>query len=218
MKMDGIDGNDKFKLWGGGKTHGDKKVFRVQALKDFNDVKKGDRGGYVESEDNLSFEPGDNSWVYDESIVHGDGKVEKDSVVYKNTEVEDSRITNASNVSHNSNIKNSRISGSTVQNAETFYANIKDSELSHEVKVKNSRVENSQVENGSEVYNSKMKDSTLVNDAKISKGTSIINVTLDDEKLEGSTVKDYDTNTAIKLSDDDLSDLQEMEDGLELPF
>lgn len=193
-------------------------MFRIQALKDFNDVKKGDRGGYVESEDNLSFEPGDNSWVYDDSIVHGDGKVEKDSVVYKNSEVADSRITNNSNVSHNSDIKNSRISNSIVQGAETFYANVKDSGLSHEVVVKNSRVENSEVQNGSEVYNSKMKDSTLVNDAKLSKGANITNVTLDDEKLEGSTVKDYDTNNSIQLSDDDLSDLQEMEDGLELPF
>lgn len=65
MQMDGLDVNDKFKLWGGGKTHDGKKVFRVQALKDFNDVKKGDLGGYIESEANISFKPGDNSWVID---------------------------------------------------------------------------------------------------------------------------------------------------------
>lgn len=31
-----------------------KPMYRIRALKDFSDVKKGDLGGYVESEDNLS--------------------------------------------------------------------------------------------------------------------------------------------------------------------
>lgn len=30
------------------------KLYRIRALKDFKDVKAGDLGGYVESEDNLS--------------------------------------------------------------------------------------------------------------------------------------------------------------------
>lgn len=218
MKMDGLDVNDKFKLWGGGKNHEDKKVYRVQALKDFNDVKTGDLGGYVESEENISFKPGDDSWVYDDSIVHGDGRVERDSHVYKNSEVKDSRIINGTNVSHGSKIEHSRIDNSIVQGANTFYANIKDSGLSHEVTVKNSRVENSEVQNGSEVYNSRMKDSTLVNDAKISKGADITNVRLDDEKLEHQTVSDYDTAQSIELSDEDLSDLEELEDGMDMPF
>lgn len=217
-KMEGLDVNDKFKLWGGGKTHDDKKVFRVQALKDFNDVKAGDLGGYVESEENISFKPGDHSWVYDDSIVHGDGRVEKDSVVYKNTEVKDSRITNGSNVSHDSKIEHSRIDNSVVQGANTFYANIKDSGLSHDVIVKNSRVEGSEVQNGSEVYNSKMKDSTLVNDAKISKGADITNVRLDDEQLERQKVSDYDTANAIELSDEELSDLEDLADEMGMPF
>ena len=29
-------------------------LYRIEALKDFGDVKEGDKGGYVESEDNLS--------------------------------------------------------------------------------------------------------------------------------------------------------------------
>lgn len=42
-------------------------MYRIRALKDFSDVKKGDLGGYVESEYNLS-QTG-NCWIYDDSIV-----------------------------------------------------------------------------------------------------------------------------------------------------
>ena len=38
-------------------------LYRIKALKDFSDVKKGDSGGYVSSENNLSQD--DNCWVYD---------------------------------------------------------------------------------------------------------------------------------------------------------
>ena len=34
--------------------HEDKKLFRIRALQNFSGVKKGDTGGYVESENNLS--------------------------------------------------------------------------------------------------------------------------------------------------------------------
>lgn len=42
-------------------------VYRIKALRDFSDVKKGDIGGYVESEKNLSQE-GD-CWIYDNAIA-----------------------------------------------------------------------------------------------------------------------------------------------------
>ena len=41
------------------------------ACKDFGNIKKGDFGGYVESEKNLSHEG--NCWVYDGAKVYGDG-------------------------------------------------------------------------------------------------------------------------------------------------
>ena len=54
-------------------------LFRIKALKDFNDVKNGDIGGYVESENNLS-QLGD-CWIYDNAkvcdnaVVWGNAKV-----------------------------------------------------------------------------------------------------------------------------------------------
>lgn len=44
--------------------HGTTVLYRIKALKDFADVKEGDLGGYIESEDNLSQK--DNCWVYGE--------------------------------------------------------------------------------------------------------------------------------------------------------
>lgn len=44
-------------------------LFRIRALKDFSDVKKGDLGGYVQSESNLNHN--DSCWIYDNAKVYG---------------------------------------------------------------------------------------------------------------------------------------------------
>ena len=54
-------------------------LFRIKALKDFNNVKKGDIGGYVEGEKNLS-QLGD-CWIYDNAYVFGNAKVYGDAKV-----------------------------------------------------------------------------------------------------------------------------------------
>lgn len=55
------------------------KLYRIKALKDFSDVKKGDSGGYVQQERNLS--QFGNAWV------HGDAQVCGDTWVYGNAKV-----------------------------------------------------------------------------------------------------------------------------------
>lgn len=63
-----------------------REVYRIRALKDFADVKKGDIGGYVESEYNLS-QAGD-CWIYDNavacdnSVVKDNAKICDRSIVY----------------------------------------------------------------------------------------------------------------------------------------
>lgn len=56
-----------------------KKLFRIRALIDFADVKKGDLGGFIEKEKNLSHDG--NAWVYD------DAQVFDDASVYENAEI-----------------------------------------------------------------------------------------------------------------------------------
>ena len=57
----------------------DVELHRIVALRDFGNVKKGDFGGLVESEDNLSQE-GD-CWIYGEAEVAGNAKVTGDAIV-----------------------------------------------------------------------------------------------------------------------------------------
>lgn len=49
------------------------KLYRIQALKDFEGVKSGDIGGYIEKESNLS--QYDDAWVSGNAQVYGDAQV-----------------------------------------------------------------------------------------------------------------------------------------------
>jgi len=68
-----------------------KTLFRIQAKKNFSNVKKGDKGGWIEKEENLSQEG--NCWIYDEGkvfengIVFGKGKVFDNGRVFGNGKV-----------------------------------------------------------------------------------------------------------------------------------
>ena len=59
-------------------------LYRIRALKDFENVKKGGLGGYIEKESNLSHY--NNAWVYGDARVSGDAEVKssKDYIVFKN--------------------------------------------------------------------------------------------------------------------------------------
>ena len=70
-------------------VHDDLTLYRIRALKDFADVKKGDLGGFVESENNLSHL--NKAWVYDKARVCGNARmfdnarVSGNSVVFGNS-------------------------------------------------------------------------------------------------------------------------------------
>ena len=59
-----------------------KTLYRIEALKDFCEIKKGDKGGFIESENNLAHE-GD-AWVSDNAHVYGDACVFDNARVYNN--------------------------------------------------------------------------------------------------------------------------------------
>ena len=54
-------------------------LHRIIAIKDFGEVKKGDKGGFIESEDNLSHY--DLCWVADDAKVHGHAWVSGNAIV-----------------------------------------------------------------------------------------------------------------------------------------
>lgn len=55
-------------------------LHRIRALQDIGtEVRTGDLGGFVESESNLSFEPGDVAWIFDNAIACNNAYVDKGS-------------------------------------------------------------------------------------------------------------------------------------------
>ena len=59
----------------------DRKLYRIRALKDFHNVKKGKFGGYIASERNLSHEG--EAWVSGDARISGDAQVlNRHSVVW----------------------------------------------------------------------------------------------------------------------------------------
>ena len=60
-------------------------LYRIEALKDFANIKKGDKGGFIEKESNLS-QNGD-CWVYDDARVFGNAVVCYNARVYGNAYV-----------------------------------------------------------------------------------------------------------------------------------
>ena len=60
-------------------------LHRIQAVRDFGDVKSGDLGGYIEGEHNLSHVG--TCWVSDNAKVYGCARVYDDAQVYGNADV-----------------------------------------------------------------------------------------------------------------------------------
>jgi hypothetical protein len=111
----------------------DEKLYRIRALRNFRDVKKGDLGGFLSCEDNLSQDG--NCWVYSEGFVYGENsKVSDDAIVIRGTIYDsiicDTAIVATDSLDH-SVIKNSssvtvpRIHNSFIDNTIVKFCNYK---------------------------------------------------------------------------------------------
>ena len=81
----------KFKLTENSKVVDGITLHQIQALKDFSNVKKGDLGGWIEKEENLSQDnnaqvSGD-AWVFEDAQVYGDARVSDNAQVYGDARV-----------------------------------------------------------------------------------------------------------------------------------
>ena len=105
---------NKYKLTEETINVGDTALYRIEALRDFGDVKKGDKGGFIEKEDNLSQNGDcwvygnakvcdkamvynnakvyDNVMVFDNAMVYGNAKVSGNALVYGNGVVHDNAV------------------------------------------------------------------------------------------------------------------------------
>ena len=99
---------------------GDKTLHRIESLKDFSDVKKGDKGGFIEKEENLS-QNGD-CWVYHNAVVYGNAEVYDDAKVFEDARIygkarvlDNARVYGNTNVYHNAEVcGNTRIYGNAI--------------------------------------------------------------------------------------------------------
>ena len=62
-----------------------RKLYRIEALKDFSNVKKGDKGGFIANEGNLS--QIDDCWIYDDAKVFDNAEIFENALVFGNAEV-----------------------------------------------------------------------------------------------------------------------------------
>ena len=109
------------------------KVHPIIALKNFGGVSRGDRGGYVESEDNLSQEG--NCWIDADSYVLGNARVSGDvrihaSCISGNAKIYGKADIYKSNISDNAKVVNTNLFDSRIygdaktSNASICYGNI----------------------------------------------------------------------------------------------
>ena len=94
-------------------------LYRIRALKDFGVVKKGDLGGYVEKESNLS-QTG-NTWIYDDAKVMDNAIVKDDATLHHNAEVYDKAIVSGSaSINENAILRDK----ATVSDKAILYGNV----------------------------------------------------------------------------------------------
>ena len=76
----------KYEFTGETKVSSGRTLHRIRAVKSFGDIKKGDIGGWIESEKNLSHNctawVSDNAWVSGDACVFGNARVSGDARVF----------------------------------------------------------------------------------------------------------------------------------------
>ena len=79
--------NKKYEFTGETKKWKGHTLHRIRAIVGLDDVKKGDIGGWIENESNLSNDARYYAWVYDNAMVYGHASVTDNAQVYDNAEV-----------------------------------------------------------------------------------------------------------------------------------
>ena len=96
------------------------RLYQIKALKDFGKVKKGDLGGYIASEDNLS-QTG-NCWVFQDAMVSDNAKVLENAEIRGNISMYDNSMVSGNSIC-DGNIylcDNCRITGYAVVNGNSI--------------------------------------------------------------------------------------------------
>lgn len=103
-----------------------RRLYRIEALRDFGDVKEGQLGGFIAKEENLSHEG--NCWIYGDAEVWGDACISENAKIHDQAKVYDyakvygdAQIYEGSKISYNAEVYGSAI----VEGGSCIYDNAK---------------------------------------------------------------------------------------------
>lgn len=162
------------------------KAYRIEALRDFGDVKKGDIGGYIRDEDNLINDVQDESWVYDDAIVHGINRVEGNSQVRDNAIVSSSAIDRESVVSGDSNLLYTTVTdGANVHNSKAVSGSIRDGNVV-DSELDSSNVKRSDLQ-GAILDNTRAEGSVII-DSTLHQSSARYSFIDEDNTVQSSTI------------------------------
>ena len=81
----------KYEMTANTKMYFGRKLYQIRALVNFEDIKAGDLGGYIEKEENLSHNGyawvSNNAYVFGNALVYGNARVFDNVLIYGNAEV-----------------------------------------------------------------------------------------------------------------------------------
>ena len=159
-------------------------LHRIRALRDIGkDVKAGELGGFVEYEGNLSFEPGDDAWIYNDAIAAGDSVVEKGSALRTRAVVCGSAC-----VSHGSVLfGDARAEDDAYLRGVTMWGSARASGTSVIVASPDDPARAPRLSGRCVVYGKVMGDVQLLGDAVVISGEEVCNTTPDGLILDGKT-------------------------------
>jgi len=167
------------------------KLFRIEALLFINDdVQKGDKGGFVQNENNL--DQSDESWIFDDAKVFNNARIFDSGKVMGNAIISDySRVFQSARVMRNAIVTGS----SSIYGSSTVYYNSeisKGAEIFGQARVGgNARIENSIVCGSAKItQNAKIRDRCYISGRSIILGTpTIINSRISDDVKISSDIK-----------------------------
>ena len=125
----------KYKLTKTTKEYGGLTLYQIEALKDFSNVEKGEMGGFIEKEENLSQDG--YAWVYDNARVYGDAEVCDNAWVYGNAWVHgDANVCDNAGVFENAKVYgNARVYGRLKLTGGCFYHTKQKSEIMEKIEI-----------------------------------------------------------------------------------
>lgn len=167
-------------------------LYRIVALKSFSNVKKGEKGGYIKSEENLSHEG--NCWVYDDARVHGSSIVKDNATVQNYAIVWSSILEDFSRVSGNARVFGSSIRGASFINdfVNITHSTIEDSQFWDCCAIEGSTIINSDI-SGSAI----IENAATVENSEIDGFVTIRYVDLVYMELHGNAVIENDHDYII---------------------